>query len=145
MTGEPRPARGRDAGPARPVRAVHLGLGAFHRAHQAWYAQGAGDGWGIAAFTGRRPDAALALAEQEGLYTLLTRDAEGDRAEVVASITSAHDGADAAAWSGHLGDPSVAVLTLTVTEAGYRRAPGGGLDLDDPQVAADVAALRSDP
>ena len=43
-----------------PVRIVHLGLGAFHRSHQAWYTHQAGDAadWGIAAFTGRRPDAA---------------------------------------------------------------------------------------
>ena len=50
--------------PAAPVRIVHLGLGNFHRAHQAWYTAHAGDAadWGIAAFTGRRPDAADALA-----------------------------------------------------------------------------------
>ena len=39
-----------------PVRIVHLGLGAFHRAHQAWYTQRANnidtEGWGIEAFTG---------------------------------------------------------------------------------------------
>ena len=52
-----------------PVRIVHLGLGAFHRSHQAWYTHQASDaaGWGIAAFTGRRPDAALALASRYGV------------------------------------------------------------------------------
>ena len=46
-----------DTPAAAPVRIVHLGLGNFHRAHQAWYTANAGDGadWGIAAFTGRRP------------------------------------------------------------------------------------------
>jgi fructuronate reductase len=60
--------------PAPPVRAVHLGLGAFFRAHQAWYTDRASDGaeWGIAAFTGRRPDLADALRGQDGLYTLVT-------------------------------------------------------------------------
>jgi fructuronate reductase len=55
-------------------------LGNFHRAHQAWYTANASDGssWGIAAFTGRRPDAAKALAPQDGLYTLITRSADGD-------------------------------------------------------------------
>ena len=44
-------------GPPPPVRAVHLGLGAFFRAHQAWYTDRADDAtdWGVAAFTGRRP------------------------------------------------------------------------------------------
>ncbi len=61
--------------PAPPVRLVHLGLGNFFRAHQAWYTDRAPDAeeWGYAAFTGRRPDMADALTPQEGLYTLVTR------------------------------------------------------------------------
>ena len=57
------------------MRIVHLGLGAFHRSHQAWYTQHAGDAaeWGIAAFTGRRPDAAEVLAAQDGLFTVVER------------------------------------------------------------------------
>lgn len=136
------------AGPARPVRLVHLGLGAFHRAHQAWYTdradRGAGDDHGIAAFTGRSPAAAEPLVAQDGLYTLLTRGPDGDRADVLGAVSSAHDGADTEAWCRHLASPDVGVLTLTVTEAGYRRGEGGGLDLDDGQVRADVEALRRD-
>ena len=137
------PRLGRDGAEAPPVRAVHLGLGAFHRAHQAWYTHHAGDGWGIAAFTGRSPDAAVPLVEQQGLYTVLTREAAGDRAEVVSSISAAHDGADAVAWVRHLADPAVGVLTLTVTEAGYRRGPDGGLDTADPAVRADLDAAHA--
>ena len=65
---------------APPVRHVHLGLGNFFRAHQAWYSSHAQDAaeWGIAAFTGRgtaRSGAvAAALNAQDGLYTLVTRD-----------------------------------------------------------------------
>src|SRR3954453_9075494 len=79
-----------------PVRIVHLGLGAFHRSHQAWYTQQAGDAgdWGIAAFTGRRPDAALALAEQDGLYTVVNRAEDRDSFAVVSCIVEAVDGAD---------------------------------------------------
>jgi fructuronate reductase len=64
---------------APPVRMVHLGLGNFHRAHQAWYTANAPDAvdWGIAAFTVRRPDTADLLAPQDGLYTLITRSATG--------------------------------------------------------------------
>lgn len=111
-----------------PVRVAHLGLGAFHRAHQAWYTQAAndagGDGWGIAAFTGRRPDAARVLAAQDAVYTLVERGPDGDSARLVESLSEVHDGADTASWHRVLADPAVGVLTLTVTEAGYR--PGSG-------------------
>jgi fructuronate reductase len=134
----------RRTGDAPRVRMVHLGLGAFHRSHQAWWtgAVGRTDPWGIAAFTGRGPAAAAALRAQGGLYTLLVRGWDADRAELVAAISDAADGADAAAFTGCLADPAVRVLTLTVTEAGYRQAAdGGGLDRADPAVAADIAAL----
>ncbi len=134
-----------EAGAAPPVRVVHLGLGAFFRAHQAWYTHAANtagdDASGIAAFTGRRPDAALPLAEQDGLYHLLVRDAGGDRTELVASIAGAHDGADATTWKRYLASPEVGCVTLTVTEAGYRRGRDGGPDLDDPDLRADVDLL----
>jgi fructuronate reductase len=131
-------------GDPRPVRVVHLGLGAFHRAHQAWYTQNAGPDWGIAAYTGRRPDAADALAAQDGLYVLLTRGPSEDTAEVVTSISRAHDGSDTARWLADLGDPRVNAVTLTITEAGYRRNGQGDLDLDDPEVRADIVALQGD-
>jgi fructuronate reductase len=131
-------------GPRRPVRLVHLGLGAFHRAHQAWYTQNAGQAWGIAAYTGRGPTAARALAQQDGLYVLLTRGPEDDRAEVMSSISRAHDGSDTAQWLADLTDQAVTTLTLSVTEAGYRRNARGDLDLEDIQVQADVAVLRAD-
>lgn len=107
-----------------PVRAAHLGLGAFHRAHQAWYTARAGetagqDAWGIAAFTGRSPGAATALAAQDGVYTLLERSADGDRPELIQSIVRAVPGSDDDAWLGTLADPAVALLTVTVTEPGY--------------------------
>jgi fructuronate reductase len=137
----------RRTAPAPPVRAVHLGLGSFFRAHQAWYTDRAADagGWGIAAFTGRRPDLATALAAQDGLYTLITRGAAGDDLTVVRSLSRAHAATDTGAWLDHLASPEVRVLTTTVTEAGYVRRPDGGLDTTDPRVAADVAALRGDP
>lgn len=110
-----------------PVRVAHLGLGAFHRAHQAWYTQvandaeaaGPADGWGIAAFTGRRPDAARVLSAQDSVYSLLTHGPAADEVATVEALSRVHDGADTAAWTATLADPDVAVLTLTVTEAGY--------------------------
>src|SRR5512133_3847540 len=81
---------------APPVRSVHLGVGNFHRAHQAWYTAHAPDAdqWGIAGFTGRRREMADALAPQDGLYTLITRGAEGDTFEIVGSVSAVHAAAD---------------------------------------------------
>jgi len=62
---------------------------------------------------------------------------------VVASISRTEDGADTAAFTACLADPAVRVLTLTVTEAGYRRRGDGGLDLADQAVAADRHALAA--
>lgn len=136
-----------DARPTPPVRLVHLGAGNFFRAHQAWYTEHAGDAadWGIAAFTGRSPAVAEALAGQDGLYTLVVQAADGDRDEVIGSLAAAHAADDLTAWRRYFGSPELAVVTCTVTEAGYRRAADGGLDRDDPDVRADIAALRSDP
>ncbi|MGA8115549.1 MAG: mannitol dehydrogenase family protein, partial [Actinocatenispora sp.] len=135
---------GRRSWPAdpAPVRAVHLGLGAFHRAHQAWYTHRAGgEPVGIAAFTGRRPAAAVPLADQDGRYGLLVRGPAEDAVEVVTSIVEAYDGARVDLLAERLRRPELAVVTMTVTEAGYRRDPDGGLDTGDPDVAADLAAL----
>jgi fructuronate reductase len=132
------------------VRHVHLGLGNFFRAHQAWYSAHAPDcaQWGIAAFTGRgskRSSAvAAALGAQDGLYTLVIRGSERDRFEVVNSIAAVHTADDHGAWLGYFADPLVQVVTTTVTEAGYLRGAGGGLDADRPEIRADLAALRGD-
>ncbi len=133
--------------PAAPVRIAHLGLGNFFRAHQAWYTEHAPDAadWGIAAFTGRSGRLADVLGPQDGLYTLVTRGADDDRYEVVESISAVHPAADNAAWLGYLTSSNLAVVTLTVTEAGYLRARDGQLDAGDDRVVADVAALRADP
>ena len=132
---------------APPVRLVHLGLGNFFRAHQAWYTDRAPDGaeWGIAAFTGRRPGLADALTPQDGLYTLVTRGAEGDRFDVVASLSRAHPATHHEAWLAYIASPDVRIVTLTVTEAGYFRAAHGGLDLNQPLVLADLERLKADP
>ena len=133
--------------PAAPVRLVHLGLGNFFRAHQAWYTDRAPDAeqqWGFAAFSGRRAQLADALTAQDGLYTLITRTVDGDRFDVVSSISRAHAGSDHVSWLGYLSSPDVRAVTVTVTEAGYVRGADGGLDRARPAVLTDVAALRRD-
>jgi fructuronate reductase len=144
QTSRPRLSRSAvGAGPPAPVRIVHLGLGNFFRAHQAWYTDHAADAadWGIAAFTGRRPEQAEALAPQQGLYTLVTKTPHRDEYELVASLSAVHDAADHAAMLAYLATPAVGVVTLTVTEAGYHRRADGGLDTDHAAVVADLAAL----
>ncbi len=132
--------------PAPPVRIVHLGLGAFVRAHLAWYTHHAGGPtpWGIAAFTGRTAGAARDLRAQDGLYTLVIRGAEGDRTEIITCLSAVHASTEHDAFLGYLRRPEVAILSLTVTEGGYCRGPGGGLDRGRDDVRADIAALRAD-
>lgn len=119
-----------------PVRVVHLGLGAFHRAHQAWYTQHGAPDWGIAAFTGRSPRLADTLSAQDCVYTLVERGPDGDVCHRMTALAAAH-GADRPADLDRLvADPGVAVVTVTITEAGYLVGP-------DERLAADVTALRT--
>lgn len=121
---------------------VHLGLGAFHRAHQAAMTDtalaAAGGDWRIAAVSLRSRALAKAMAPQNGLYTLIERGPEGTSARVIAAIGRVI-AADPAATLAALSDPMVRIVTLTVTEKGYgidraTRAP----DPRDPAVAADL-------
>lgn len=141
----PRLSRSIRPAAAAPIRIVHLGLGAFHRSHQAWYTQHAGDSseWGIASFTGRRPDAAEALSQQDGLYTLVERADGGDSFEVITSIVEATDGADVGRMAELIAARETAVVTLTVTEAAYGLRPDGRLDSAAPAIAEDLRLLAA--
>lgn len=113
-----------------PTRIVHLGLGNFHRAHQAWYTEHAADRaeWGIAAFAVRGPGLADRLRAQDGLYSLVERGPDVDRVEVIGSVVEAEAG-DSPRSVELLASPATAVVTLTITEAGYR------VDGDEPPLA----------
>jgi fructuronate reductase len=134
-----------DTPPTAPVRMVHLGVGNFHRAHQAWYTAHSPNAseWGIAAFTGRRTDMAEALTPQDGLYTLITRSAEGDTFELIGSLSAVHPAAEHQTYLDYLSRPEVGLVTITVTEAGYLRGVNGHLDADRDVVVADLEVLRS--
>lgn len=131
--------------PARPVRLVHLGLGAFHRAHQVWYTQHAEDSadWGYCSFTGRSPRLSDQLVPQDGLYTLVTRSGDGDSTELITALSEAQPAANLARLVELVADERLAVITLTVTEAGYHLTDDGALDTADADVAADIEALRA--
>lgn len=129
---------------APPVRIVHLGLGAFSRSHTAWYTEHASDAaeWGIAAYTGRSRDLADRLSAQNGLYTLVERDEGADRGEVIGSIVRAHAGDDLRSLVADLVAAETAIVTLTITEAGYRLRPDDEPDFDDPLVVRDIGELH---
>ncbi|MBB5912077.1 fructuronate reductase [Nocardia transvalensis] len=124
---------------------VHLGCGAFHRAHQALATQHAigADGdrrWGIAAIAMSSPDVVTALRAQDNLYTTLLHDGGRTRAEVVGTITEAvHAPTDPVGVARRIADPRVRVVTLTVTTDGYCVSPvTGRLDAGCDRVVADL-------
>ena len=116
--------------PDGDIRIVHLGLGAFHRAHQAVLTQQAGDGWAICAVAQRSTAVRDALRPQDNVFTV----AEGDRLTVVGSVREVlHAGEQPGLVTARLSE--VDVVTVTVTEAGYRA--------DGPVVAQLVSGLRA--
>jgi fructuronate reductase len=108
-----------EAREADPIRIVHIGPGAFHRAHCAWYTEHAGDRWGIAAAGSRGADHLEALGPQDGLYSLVELGAGAAEFSVVQSIAAVAD-ASGPALAALVSSPDVAVVTLTITETGYR-------------------------
>jgi fructuronate reductase len=126
------------------VGIVHLGLGAFHRAHQAVFTERAAQltgetRWGIAGISQRSAAVKNQLAPQDGLYSVLTRGTDETSIEVIGSIRevlTAPEDPDAVV--ARIANDATAVVTLTVTEKGYRAASGGGLDLSDPEIQADL-------
>ncbi|HEX6444489.1 MAG TPA: mannitol dehydrogenase family protein [Streptosporangiales bacterium] len=136
----PAGARPRVDPAARRVGIVHLGIGAFHRAHQAVYTEDAGD-WGSCGVTQRSAAVARQLLPQDGLYAVLSKAPAGDDVRVVGSVREVLVGPDdPGAVVARIADPAIRVVTLTVTEKGYRRDPATGrLRRDDPEVAADLA------
>jgi len=127
------------------VGIVHLGIGAFHRAHQAVYTEDAiaaqGGDWGICAVTQRSPTVVRQLQPQDGLYTLAQRDGTGERLRVIGAVRELHWAhADPDAVLERMADPGTRVISLTVTEKGYHQDPATNrLAVDAPDVAADLA------
>lgn len=124
---------------------VHLGVGAFHRAHQAVMTEAvlaSGDlGWGIIGAGLVTPSTRDALKPQDGLYTLVIRSAQAEQLQVVGAITELLGGAaDLPTVLARMAAPSTRIVSLTVTEKGYYLdVASGQLLLDSPMVAADLA------
>lgn len=136
-----RPAYDRGA-----VRAgvVHMGIGAFHRAHQAVafddLLAGGDMRWGVRGASLRSSDVRDQLAPQDGLYTVVVRDGGEQSARIIGAVGEVlvHP-ENPAATVAALADRDTHLVTLTVTEKGYRLDPASGeLMVDDPDVAADI-------
>jgi fructuronate reductase len=124
---------------------VHLGIGAFHRAHQAVFTEDAvacaGGDWGICGVTQRSADVVEQLGPQDGLYSLADRGPDGEDLRVVGTVRDVRWAlADIDGVLERMAAPSTTVISLTVTEKGYHRDPASHrLLLDDPEIAADLA------
>jgi fructuronate reductase len=128
---------------------VHLGIGAFQRAHQAMYTEGAlaaGDGrWGVTGASLRSPAVRDQLAPQDCLYTLAVRGAQGETLQVIGAIKEVLVAPEnPAALLRALTDPAVAIVTLTVTEKGYCYDPAtAALDEVHPDIVHDLKAPQA--
>lgn len=123
---------------------VHLGLGAFARAHTAVVTERAmarsGDpSWGLVGSSQRSRQVVDQLAPQDGLFSVLERGAGAAAPAVVSSVLAVLDGtAQAEEVSEAVAAAETGVVTLTVTEKGYTSTAQRTLDRSNPAVAADL-------
>jgi mannitol 2-dehydrogenase len=146
------------AAPRYDLRAVkpaiiHIGLGGFHRSHLARYMHDLMTidadalSWGIVGSGLRESDVPLlrALAGQDGLYTLVERAAKGETRAVIGSIVSVIDASQSSSvLLAAIARPEIKIVSITVSEAGYRLDPATKrLALDDPAIQYDLANQRA--
>lgn len=117
------------------VGIAHLGIGAFHRAHQAVYtdrAMGAGArDWGILGVSLRSPEVAERLNPQDGWYLVNERSDRGGRIQLVGAVQRVLVGpSDATTVEQALAASTTHIVSFTITEKGYCRLPDGSLDLE---------------
>lgn len=131
---------------ALSVGVVHLGVGGFNRGHQLAYLERAAAAsgalhFGVSAYSERSSDASDVLAAQDGLYSLRVATADHSSIAVIASLREAHFAQrENDLLIAQLSDPAVRLVTLTVTEKGYRHDPATRrLRRDDEGVLADAA------
>lgn len=127
-------------------RIVHLGFGAFHRAHQALFTdemlKKTGSDWGICEINLFGGEALIqSLRSQDHLYSVAEKGAEKTEVKIIGSVTeSLHpdlDGIDAILEK--MAEPQVAIVSMTITEKGYCADPATGkLDKNNPLVQADL-------
>ena len=126
---------------------VHLGLGAFHKAHQAVVYEAAlnsGDlRWGVLGASLRSRGVRDQLAPQGGLYTVTAREGSNEQTQLIGALRGVLVAPeDPVQLVQAMAKPEVHLVTLTVTEKGYKLDPAAGaLIHDDPDLAADLKSL----
>ena len=124
---------------------VHLGLGAFFRAHGAsWIAEAMaakGGDWGILGVSLQTPGTRDALAPQGWAYTAVEQGPDGEIPKVVSVLNGVLVAPeDTAAVLAALADPAVKIVSMTVTEKGYCHDPAtGALNTGHPDIVHDIA------
>ncbi len=127
------------------VGIVHIGIGAFHRAHQAAYTDTAmtqhGGDWRIIGVSLRSTDIVDALNAQDGAFTLIERHPDGPQARRITSLSYAIAAArDVEPVLAALSDPVIRIVTITVTEKAYGiDRLSGQIQQDHPAIAHDLA------
>ena len=129
---------------------VHFGIGAFHRAHQAWYTDAcmnAGErDWMISGVSLRSEAVAKQLNPQDGLYSMTERSGGEADTRIVGAVREVLMAHEANAIAARLAVPECRIASFTVTEKGYCRGEDGSLDLAlaqasfYPHLAAGLAA-----
>ncbi|MDO5528202.1 MAG: mannitol dehydrogenase family protein [Paracoccus sp. (in: a-proteobacteria)] len=131
--------------PAPRAGIVHLGLGAFFRAHGAIYIAEAvaasGGDWGITGVSLQSPGTRDALAPQGWAYTAVEQSPEGEKTRIVnvlSDVLVAPENPNAVLSA--MADSAVKIVTLTVTEKGYCHNPAtGALNPDHPDIVHDLS------
>ncbi len=126
---------------------LHVGVGNFHRAHQAVYLQrlfetGRDHDWALVGAGVRPADAVMRdrLARQDWLYTVVELDPAGLSASVIGSIVD-FVAVDPGTLIARMADPAIRIVSLTITEGGYFiDARTGGFDAAHPDIQADLRA-----
>ncbi len=126
---------------------VHLGVGAFHRAHQAAYTDALlnlqlpdWQSWGITGVSLRSPAVRDQMHAQDGLYIVVERGAGGEKLRIMGPITEVLIAAqDREHILSLMAATATKIITITVTEKGYCHDPGSGnLNFSHPQIVADL-------
>ena len=142
-----------DRGTVRPGIA-HIGVGNFHRVHQAFYLDRLLENasqreWGILGIgmldTPGEREKGRALLAQDGLYTLTIcpPDAPASTRLIGSLVEYLHAPDDPQAALARLSDPTIRIVSMTITEGGYNLDASGRFRLDTPEIAEDLARTRA--
>jgi len=128
---------------------VHLGIGAFHRAHQAYYTEAVlnqfGGDWKIIGASLRSDTVRDQLEPQDGLYTLVEQSGQGNKLCVIGAVEQVLVAPeDPAALVSAMAAAEIKIVSLTVTEKGYCHDPASGnLKLDHADIQHDLANIEA--